>query len=63
MPIYEFECPHGTITEKLVHVNTEEIDCPQCHLKAKKILSPSRFILKGTGWERDGYSSKRQANK
>jgi putative FmdB family regulatory protein len=57
MPIYEFRCPGGTITAKLVKVGTEEIKCPKCHRKAKKIISPCTFELKGSGWYADGYSS------
>jgi putative FmdB family regulatory protein len=46
MPIYEFECPNGTITAKLVKVGTRQIRCPKCHQNAKKILSPCTFELK-----------------
>ena len=49
MPIYEFECPNGTITEKLVKVGTKTIRCPRCHKKAKKIMSACTFELKGRG--------------
>jgi putative FmdB family regulatory protein len=59
MPVYEFKCPHGTITEKVVPVDTQEIDCAKCHLKAKKIISMCHFILNGGGWYKDGYSSRR----
>jgi len=57
MPVYEFECPNGTIIEKLVRMNTKEIMCPKCRLKAKKIISACTFELKGGGWYADGYSS------
>jgi putative FmdB family regulatory protein len=57
MPVYEFECPKGTITEKLVRMNTKHIKCPKCGQKAKKIISPCTFELKGGGWYADGYSS------
>ncbi|UCG11189.1 MAG: zinc ribbon domain-containing protein [Deltaproteobacteria bacterium] len=60
MPIYEFECPEGTITERIVINDTKEIECPECHDKAKKIMSPCEFHLKGSGWSADGYSSKKQ---
>jgi putative FmdB family regulatory protein len=60
MPLYEFECPMGTITERFVKVDTKEIECPKCHMKAKKIMSPCTFILKGHGWAADGYSPKKQ---
>lgn len=56
MPIYEFKCPNGTITEKFVKMDTKEITCPMCHKKAKKIISGCSFALKGGGWFADGYS-------
>ena len=59
MPMYEFKCQEGTVTEKFVKMGTKEINCPKCHKKAKKIISPCRFELKGGGWYADGYASKR----
>ena len=59
MPIYEFECPNGTITTKLVKMGTEEIECPKCGKKAHKIISTCTFVLKGGGWYADGYASKK----
>ena len=59
MPIYEFECSDGTITEKFVKMGTTEIICPKCHKKARKIVSICAFHLKGGGWYSDGYSSKK----
>jgi putative FmdB family regulatory protein len=59
MPIYEFKCPNGTITEKIVKMGTKEVRCPKCHQKAIKIISPCTFELKGSGWYADGYSSKK----
>jgi putative FmdB family regulatory protein len=58
MPVYEFECPNGKITEDLVPMGTEEIVCPECQQKAKRIISPCTFTLKGGGWYADGYASK-----
>ncbi len=59
MPVYEFRCPNGTITERIVKMDTKEIDCPKCRQKAKKIISRCTFELKGGGWFADGYSSKK----
>ena len=59
MPIYEFECPNGTITEKFVKIGTKEIICPTCRKKAKKVIFLCNFHLKGGGWFSDGYSSTR----
>ena len=41
MPLYEFECPEGTITERIASLNTKHITCPKCGKKARKIMSPS----------------------
>jgi putative FmdB family regulatory protein len=59
MPVYEFECPEGTVSEKLVKMGTNEIKCPTCGKKAKKILSQCTFELKGGGWYADGYGAKK----
>ncbi len=57
MPVYEFECNNGHITEELVPMGTEHTRCATCRKKAKKIISACSFELKGGGWYADGYSS------
>lgn len=57
MPVYEFECADGHITEKLVSMGTKNTRCTKCKKKARKIISPCSFELKGGGWYADGYSS------
>jgi predicted nucleic acid-binding Zn ribbon protein len=47
------------ISEKLVRRDTKNITCPKCGQRAKKIISPCSFELKGGGWYADGYSSAR----
>ena len=59
MPVYEFECAKGHITEELVPMGTKHTKCTKCNKKAKKILSACTFELKGGGWYADGYSSTR----
>jgi putative FmdB family regulatory protein len=59
MPVYEFKCNQGHITEKLVPMGTQHLKCTRCNKKAKKILSSCTFELKGGGWYADGYSSSR----
>jgi putative FmdB family regulatory protein len=61
MPVYEFECDKGTVTERLVSMGTRSITCPCCSRRAKKILSLCSFELKGGGWYTDGYSTGRAA--
>jgi putative FmdB family regulatory protein len=61
MPVYEFECSScGSITEQLTKMGTEEIICPNCQKKAKKIISRCTFELKGGGWYADGYAAKKK---
>ena len=62
MPFYEFKCPDGTITEKLVSMDTKTITCPHCQKRAKKIISPCSFKLVGGGWYADGYASPNSSN-
>jgi putative FmdB family regulatory protein len=57
MPVYEFECPEGTVTERLVKMGTQSIQCPRCLQRAQKIMSRCTFELKGGGWYADGYRS------
>ncbi|RPJ80029.1 MAG: zinc ribbon domain-containing protein [Deltaproteobacteria bacterium] len=59
MPVYEFECPEGTVSERLVKMDTKQIKCPKCGKTAKKIISQCGFELKGGGWYADGYASKK----
>ena len=59
MPVYEFECEEGHVTEDLVKMDTHKITCPLCRKPAKKIISPCTFELKGGGWYTDGYASKK----
>jgi putative FmdB family regulatory protein len=58
MPVYEFKCSKGHITEELVKMGTKSTRCPKCSKRAKKIISQCSFELKGGGWYADGYSSK-----
>jgi putative FmdB family regulatory protein len=58
MVLYEFECQNcGHILEKYVAMGTKKSKCPECGNYMKKIISLSSFILKGSGWEKDGYGS------
>jgi putative FmdB family regulatory protein len=60
MPVYEFECPKGHVTEELVQMGTDSVKCPKCRKKAVKIMSLCSFDLKGGGWYADGYASKKK---
>ena len=58
--IYEFWCSNCNIKfEKQMKLteNVREKECPKCSKMAKKVPSLSSFQLKGTCWEKDGYSN------
>jgi putative FmdB family regulatory protein len=62
MPVYEFECADGHITEELVPMGKKHTRCTKCNKRARKIISTCSFELKGGGWYADGYSSKRSSS-
>ena len=61
MPIYEYECKKCKKTFEY-YMNYKEKDikihCPNCFKKMKKIISLTSFSLKGSCWEKDGYTKK-----
>ena len=60
MPLYDFKCSEcESIEEKLVKLeDVGEQYCEKCGNKLEKCLPLSNFALKGSGWYKDGYSSK-----
>ncbi|NIO03905.1 MAG: zinc ribbon domain-containing protein [Proteobacteria bacterium] len=59
MPVYEYQCTECREVFEVFHkINEEYRDgCPKCMGQAKKILSPSNFILKGSGFYVNDYPS------
>jgi len=59
MPLYEYQCRQcGEIFEILHGIDEEyRARCRKCQGEAKKILSPSNFILKGSGFYVNDYPS------
>ena len=61
MPTYDYQCGKcGFEFEREQRITADPIKtCPKCKSrKAKRLLSASRFILKGGGWYADGYGTK-----
>lgn len=59
MPIYEYRCLK---CEKKLEVVRKFSDpplrvCPECGGALRKLISNTSFVLKGSGWYSDGYSS------
>ena len=52
MPIYEYHCEKcGHEFEVLQkHFDVDEMPCESCGAKAKRMISNTTFVLKGTGW-------------
>ena len=64
MPTYEYECTKGCHFEVEQSIKDDAFTtcrkpfCPQGKggTKVRRLISASRFILKGSGWYSDGYS-------
>ena len=61
MPIYTFvceDCDH--IFDRLMKIDETWMEpCPKCGAnKIRKIIAPSNFHLKGTGWYKTDYKKK-----
>lgn len=58
MPIYEYRCNDcGQIFEEWQKGFEErDVPCPVCGHKARRIISNTAFVLKGTGWYVTDYS-------
>ena len=64
MPLYEWRCPS---CKRVVEVEMKVSDPlkPLCFegscdgIEMERIISKSSFVLAGSGWAKDGYSSKK----
>lgn len=63
MPIYEYQCNQCNEIFEIFHKIDEDckIACPRCLGPAKKLISASNFILKGSGFYVNDYPSKHRA--
>ena len=58
MPTYEYECNKGHQFEVVQRISEEPLrTCKVCRSRARRLISATNFILKGSGWYSDGYSS------
>ena len=59
MPIYEYQCKKCNNIFEVFHRIEEEINpaCPKCLGQARKIISATNFILKGSGFYVNDYPS------
>ena len=59
MPLFEYKCERcGKVDEFLMSGKNipESCECGECGGMMVRMISWSSARLKGTGWERDGYS-------
>ncbi len=66
MPIYEYacdKCGHEFEVEQRISDDPVKV-CPSCRgRKVKRLISRTSFVLKGSGWYSDLYSSGKDAKK
>ncbi len=60
MPIYEYQCDRCKKVFEIFHRIDEDckISCPKCLGAARKLISASNFVLKGSGFYVNDYPSK-----
>lgn len=64
MPIYEYECTKCNKIHEVIQKFSDDPlkNCPLCGAEVKKLISPSTFILKGSGWYVTDYARKNNSN-
>jgi len=60
MPIYEYECNQCKEVFEIFHKIDEDckVACPKCLGPARKLISATNFVLKGSGFYVNDYPSK-----
>lgn len=60
MPIYEYECRRCKEIFEIFHKIDDacKVACPKCLGPAKKLISATNFVLKGSGFYVNDYPSK-----
>ena len=60
MPIYEYQCHQCHEVFEIFHKIDEngKVTCPKCLGSAKKLISATNFVLKGSGFYANDYPSK-----
>ena len=60
MPIYEYECGHCNEIFEIFHKIDEDckVACPKCLRRARRLISASNFVLKGSGFYVNDYPTK-----
>jgi putative FmdB family regulatory protein len=56
--IYEYRCKACNTSEtklRRVAQADDKVPCTRCGRACARVVTAARFILKGTGWYKDGY--------
>ena len=63
MPIYEYGCDDCNEIFEIFHKIDEDckVACPKCLKPARKLISASNFVLKGSGFYVNDYPSKNRS--
>lgn len=57
-PLYDYLCTKGHEFEQQQSIKEKPLEkCPKCKSSCKRLISNTNFVLKGSGWYKDGYSS------
>lgn len=65
MPIYEYRCKKCDSTFEIMQRFQDPPlrKCPECGGKARRLVSNTSFILKGSGWYVTDYGSRKEHSK
>jgi len=59
VPTYDYEClkcnKPFSAEQRIVDPPLTECPNKKCKGEAKRLISATSFVLKGSGWEKDGY--------
>jgi len=57
MPIYEYRCGKCGVFEVTQRITEPSLKrCPTCKGKIERLISPTSFVLKGSGWYATDYA-------
>lgn len=64
MPIHEYQCRKcEAVVERIEGVHDRPMrKCPSCGGRVDQMISPSAFVLKGSGWYASDYGTKNHDN-
>ena len=63
MPVYEYKCPNcKRVFENYesLHEKNDGFVCKHCHIKCKKLISLTSFILEGKDWPSKEFKNKKE---